>query len=257
MCGLLWEIQDKRKRRRKKLEETSVSCKLTFLKLQLKLHKTEEGRQIKERMRKEVNNDQTEMDERGKKASDGVLPDCPGGGMPPVPLGNRTKMESTAALLPKQGSRAMGFGTDCGKEKETDRKIKVLHTTSLSNPGEHTPLSKTWITEALLLLFLFVSATCTEERNLFHPPVEIHTLICGTNWIHPLPSEKILHCAQFHDNAACVQLGPQLDIKWHRWEQRFVSEKVAAGGCRRGLPRAPESVIPISPVYQQLIHMWG
>lgn len=43
-------------------------------------------------------------------------PDCPGGGMPPVPLGNRTKMESTAALLPKQGSRAMGFGTDCKTE---------------------------------------------------------------------------------------------------------------------------------------------
>lgn len=37
--------------------------------------------------------------------------------MPPVPLGNRTKMESTAALLPKQGSRAMGLGTDCGKER--------------------------------------------------------------------------------------------------------------------------------------------
>lgn len=57
------------------------------------------------------------MDERGTKASDGVLPDCPGGGMPPVPLGNRTKMESTAALLPKQGSRAMGLGTDCGKKR--------------------------------------------------------------------------------------------------------------------------------------------
>lgn len=36
--------------------------------------------------------------------------------MPPVPLGNRTKMESTAALLPKHGSRAMGFGTDCGEK---------------------------------------------------------------------------------------------------------------------------------------------
>lgn len=40
--------------------------------------------------------------------------------MPPVPLGNRTKMESTAALLPKQGSRAMGFGTDCEKKQKED-----------------------------------------------------------------------------------------------------------------------------------------
>lgn len=38
--------------------------------------------------------------------------------MPPVPLGNRTKMESTAALLPKHGSRAMGFGTDCGGNRK-------------------------------------------------------------------------------------------------------------------------------------------
>lgn len=56
-----------------------------------------------------------------------VLPDCPGGGMPPVPLGNRTKMESTAALLPKQGSRAMGFGTDCGKKKKQKKKIITHH----------------------------------------------------------------------------------------------------------------------------------
>ena len=75
--------------------------------------------------------------------------------MPPVPLGNRTKMESTAALLPKQGSRAMGFGTDCGKKNR--KEIKKLHITSLPNPGEHTAFSKTWITEALLLLLLFVS----------------------------------------------------------------------------------------------------
>lgn len=45
------------------------------------------------------------------------LPDCPGGGMPPLPLGNLTKMESTAALFPKQGSRAMGLGTDCEEKK--------------------------------------------------------------------------------------------------------------------------------------------
>lgn len=41
--------------------------------------------------------------------------------MPPEPLGNRTKMESTAALLPKQGSRAMGFGTDCGMKRGEKR----------------------------------------------------------------------------------------------------------------------------------------
>lgn len=60
------------------------------------------------------------MEGTGKKTREelSILPDCPGGGMPPVPLGNRTKMESTAALLPKQGSRAMGFGTDCRKKKE-------------------------------------------------------------------------------------------------------------------------------------------
>lgn len=79
--------------------------------------------------------------------------------MPPVPLGNRTKMESTAALFPKQGSRAMGFGTDCRKKRN------ILHIGSCSNPGEHTPLSKTRITEALLLLLVFVSATCTANTK--------------------------------------------------------------------------------------------
>lgn len=44
--------------------------------------------------------------------------------MPPVPLGSRTKMESTAALLPKQGSRAMGLGTDCGRKKKRGEKKK-------------------------------------------------------------------------------------------------------------------------------------
>ncbi len=44
-------------------------------------------------------------------------PDCPGGGIPPGPLGNLTKMESTAALFPKQGSKAMGLGTDCEGKK--------------------------------------------------------------------------------------------------------------------------------------------
>lgn len=45
-------------------------------------------------------------------------PDCPGGGIPPGALGNLTKMESTAALFPKQGSKAMGLGTDCEGEKD-------------------------------------------------------------------------------------------------------------------------------------------
>lgn len=44
-------------------------------------------------------------------------PDCPGGGMPPGPLGNLTKIDSTAALFPKQGSKAIGLGTDCMKRK--------------------------------------------------------------------------------------------------------------------------------------------
>lgn len=43
--------------------------------------------------------------------------------MPPEPLGNRTKMESTAALLPEQGSRAMGFGTDCGKKEGGEKSV--------------------------------------------------------------------------------------------------------------------------------------
>lgn len=42
--------------------------------------------------------------------------------MPPEPLGNRTKMESTAALLPKQGSRAIGFGTDCEQKVKEGKK---------------------------------------------------------------------------------------------------------------------------------------
>lgn len=55
-------------------------------------------------------------------------PDCPGGGIPPGLLGNLTKMESTAALFPKQGSKAMGLGTDCEKrEKQLQKKyVKML-----------------------------------------------------------------------------------------------------------------------------------
>lgn len=52
-------------------------------------------------------------------------PDCPGGGIPPGLLGNLTKMESTAALFPKQGSKAMGLGTDC--EKGEKQLQKCLH----------------------------------------------------------------------------------------------------------------------------------
>lgn len=90
--------------------------------------------------------------------------------MPPVPLGNRTKMESTAALLPKHGSRAMGFGTDCGGKG--NRQILLV------NGGRGAASSKRRITPALLFLFLFVSATSEErERNLFHP-LSGCTLIC-------------------------------------------------------------------------------
>lgn len=59
-------------------------------------------------------------------------PDCPGGGIPPGLLGNLTKMESTAALFPKQGSKAMGLGTDCEKrEKQLQKNMcenaSILH----------------------------------------------------------------------------------------------------------------------------------
>lgn len=94
--------------------------------------------------------------------------------MPPVPLGNRTKMESTAALLPKHGSRAMGFGTDCGEKGNR----QTLLITSLVNGGRGAASSKRRITPVLLFLFLFVSAASEErERNLFHPLLGC-TLIC-------------------------------------------------------------------------------
>ena len=48
--------------------------------------------------------------EKEERCHGDCSPDWPGGGMPPEPLGNRTKMERTAALFPKQGSRAMGLG---------------------------------------------------------------------------------------------------------------------------------------------------
>lgn len=49
----------------------------------------------------------------------------------------------------------------------------------------------------------------------------------------------------------------RLDIKWRRWEQRFVSVVLLVHSRRRRLPDTPDSLIPISAVYQQLIHMWG
>ena len=130
------------------------------------------------------------MDKRGKKASDGVLPDCPGGGMPPVPLGNRTKMESTAALLPKQGSRAMGFGTDCEKRKGNRQKNKSL--------THHKP-PKSWWTHATFkdmdnrgfaVTVLVCVSNMHRGKEPFPPPVEIHILICATNWIPPPLKKK-------------------------------------------------------------------
>lgn len=110
--------------------------------------------------------------------------------MPPVPLGNRTKMESTAALLPKQGSRAMGFGTDYGKKRKK-KPPQVLHITSLPNPGEHTLFSKPRITEALLLLFA-VTCLCQQhaqqpEKNISIPCRDTHTDLQAQIGSPPLP----------------------------------------------------------------------
>lgn len=112
--------------------------------------------------------------------------------MPPVPLGNRTKMESTAALFPKQGSRAMGFGTDCGKERK-----KTLDITSLQNPGEHASPSKTRITQALLLLLLVCVSNMHRGKQNKKPlpsPVEMHILICRHKLDpRPLPKSPTVH----------------------------------------------------------------
>ena len=100
-----------------------------------------------------------------------------------------------------------------------------------------------------------VSNMHRNQKKTFPSPVEIHILICGHKLDPPPP--KIPHCAQFYDNAACVQRRLRLDIKWRHWEQRFVSAVLAVHSCSRRQPDTPDFLIPISPVYQQLIHMWG
>lgn len=71
--------------------------------------------------------------------------------MPPLPLGNRTKMESTAALLPQQGSRAMGFGTDCGRKRHITNVFKA--------------------TDDCSSMVLFVSNMRANHSTHFHPPL--------------------------------------------------------------------------------------
>lgn len=76
-------------------------------------------------------------------------------------------------------------------ERKWEKKKKV-YITRLSNPGEHTPFSKPWITEALLLLFLFVSATCTETQKNppFYPVLRCNYWSAGTNCPPLQPSKS-------------------------------------------------------------------
>lgn len=88
-------------------------------------------------------------------------------------------------------------------ERKTEKEKENYTSQALSNPGEHTPFSKTRITEALLLLFLFVSATCTATRKKITGDTRTD-LRAQIGFPHP---PKFPHCAQIHDNAACVQRG--------------------------------------------------
>lgn len=122
--------------------------------------------------------------------------------MPPEPLGNRTKMESTAALLPKHGSRAMGFGTDCGKQKQQKKGFLLKSAKSWSSNG----VLKTQILPSFLQL-----------------------------WNCP----------------ACVQSVQHLGFK-----SRLLLRKVwwTEHSCSHRQSDNSDSLIPISPVYPQLIH---
>lgn len=157
--------------------------------------------------------------------------------MPPEPLGNRTKIESTAALLPKQGSRAMGFGTDCGKKKNPRRKT-VLHITSQANTSDYRSFAVTAL--------VCVSNMLSENLNILFS-AETPTLICSHKLSSPKqnpPSWTILW--QFYMRAAGAANGYQTEV---------LGGEICAGGANRP-SSTPDSLMPISAVYQHLIHMW-
>lgn len=135
-------------------------------------------------------------------------------------------------------------------ERKWEKKKKV-YITRLSNPGEHTPFSKPWITEALLLLFLFVSATCTEtQKTHLSIPCWDATTDLQAQIAHPsnLQNPQLSTISwQCRMCAALAMSGYQ--AKTPEW--RFGSA-VRSGRCRPS-----DSLIPISPFYQRLIHMWG
>ena len=56
------------------------------------------------------------------------LPDCPGGGIPDGTLGKHRRTVRTPALLPQQGSTAMGLGMTWGRERREGK-----HHTTLTN----------------------------------------------------------------------------------------------------------------------------
>lgn len=49
--------------------------------------------------------------------------------MPPGPLGNLIKMDSTAALFPEHGSNAMGFGTACRHKTQIKKSFLIINDT--------------------------------------------------------------------------------------------------------------------------------
>lgn len=156
--------------------------------------------------------------------------------MPPVPLGNRTKMESTAALLPKHGSRAMGFGTDCGgKRKQTnitcEQRARRRVFKEADNAGFVVPVP-----------VCVGNIRGGRERNLFHPLLGC-TLICRAP---AFPESPTVHKFTTMRAAAEDQVA----------ERRAGDLCRLAHSRRRRLPRyTPETAIGLSAVYQPLIRV--
>lgn len=150
--------------------------------------------------------------------------------MPPEPLGNRTKMESTAALLPKQGSRAIGFGTDCGRKQ---REKEHYNITSRLNLSDHRSFAVT---------VLVCVSSMQRKKNLTilsrDKQTDLQSQIRHTN-----PHTVCVF-------AACTAAAYQTQTL----AVRFRLESVYSS--HHGLCDIPDSLIPISPVYQHLIHMW-
>lgn len=150
------------------------------------------GSQIKERWCKKSeaqSNKQVRKEKQVKDFKGCVLPDCPGGGIPPVPLGNRTKMESTAALLPKQGSRAMGFGTDCGKKMGKEE--KSIHHKALKSWWTHTIFKAVDNRGFTVTVLVCVSNMHRNTKNPpFYPVLRCNYWSAGTNCPPLQPSKS-------------------------------------------------------------------